>query len=929
MIGWQRKGIFLFLILCMLALASPVMAADPLDQWSWRNPLPQGNTLYGVVYVNNTVVAVGYGGIILTSPDGETWASSTSGTNNNLRSVTYANNTFVVVGNTGTILTSTDGVNWTSRTSGTTNNLLGVTYGNNIFVAVGAGGVVLTSPDGVNWTSMISGTTSALLGVTYANNTFVAVGSGGIIITSPNGVTWTTMTSATTYSLYGVTYANNTFVVVGNTGTILTSTDGVNWTSRTSGTTNFLWGVIYANNTFVAVGAGGVILTSPDGVNWTSRLSRTTYTLRGITFDNNTLVVVGDSGMILQSEPLISSDVTNPQWVNASLTASDITQNTLTLSWTSAQDAYGVVAYKIYKDGNLLESLDGNVYSYQATNLSPDTTYNFKIEAGDASGNWSSDGPITSAKTLAPNGTKLSISEPNPKIPKVGDIFGIDVIIESVYNLQGLDFKLSYDPTVVAPIDLSNTVAYDSNYAKDGMMVVKNEVYDNKVWSVAAWTYSDLPQGQTLINPTKVGTVKFRLLREGLVDFKFTSSDMKKNTFNGSVINVQSISHETIGRTVYFYIMVPVAPEISPNGGTYNTSQTVTIGNIDSSGTAYYTLDGTVPTQQSQAYTVPFTLDHSATITAAVYDTNTGLWSAPATETFYVIPVIISLEPASQSIPVNGQTITVAAKIYFSTDLYGGDLELHFNPQVLEVTNITVGDAIYGLSVAQSTYYDNTNGVIKVSSSRTQDNNGFNGDGELLQITFKGKSPGISQITLGETTLSDSESNPITYTFQPGQIEVIPGISVGGQVYLQGLRNYAGGVNVKLIDQNYNIIATVTTDTYGRYFIDKDINGNPLPQGTFAIVASKPVYLTGMSDWFTPALGSLTTAPSVKLLSGDIEVDNKVDLSDFIQLANIYGNNFTWSNQDDWQPPADLNRDNRTSIFDLVLLARNYGKTIV
>ena len=44
---------------------------------------------------------------------------------------------FVTVGNSGTILTSSDGTTWTSRTSGTTNALYDVTYENGTFVAVG------------------------------------------------------------------------------------------------------------------------------------------------------------------------------------------------------------------------------------------------------------------------------------------------------------------------------------------------------------------------------------------------------------------------------------------------------------------------------------------------------------------------------------------------------------------------------------------------------------------------------------------------------------------------------------------------------------------------------------------------------------------------------------------------------------------------
>ena len=106
---------------------------------------------------------------------------------NTLNAVTYGNSTFAAVGAAGTILTSVNGITWTSRTSGTTNTLYGVTYGNGKFVVVGggdSGGTILTSADGIAWTSRTSGTTSTLSGVTYGNSTFVTVGESGTILQS-------------------------------------------------------------------------------------------------------------------------------------------------------------------------------------------------------------------------------------------------------------------------------------------------------------------------------------------------------------------------------------------------------------------------------------------------------------------------------------------------------------------------------------------------------------------------------------------------------------------------------------------------------------------------------------------------------------------------------------------------------------------------
>ena len=88
------------------------------SHWQVVSPLPQNNYLYGVAYGNNQFVAVGDAGTILTSPDGSTWTSQTSGTQGLLQAVTYGDSLFVAVGGHA-IFTSPDGTTWTVQTSGT------------------------------------------------------------------------------------------------------------------------------------------------------------------------------------------------------------------------------------------------------------------------------------------------------------------------------------------------------------------------------------------------------------------------------------------------------------------------------------------------------------------------------------------------------------------------------------------------------------------------------------------------------------------------------------------------------------------------------------------------------------------------------------------------------------------------------------------
>jgi hypothetical protein len=98
-----------------------------------------------------------------------------------------------------------------------------------------------------------------------------------------------------------------------------------------------------------------------------------------------------------------------PTWpAGSSLTVTQVSTTSLSLAWTPAQDDVGVVAYRIFRDSTVLATVGGGTLSYQVGGLSPGTTYVFRVEAGDAEGNWTIDGPLISATT-----------EPGPTLPIV------------------------------------------------------------------------------------------------------------------------------------------------------------------------------------------------------------------------------------------------------------------------------------------------------------------------------------------------------------------------------------------------------------------------------------------------------------------------------------------------------------------------------
>ncbi|OPX86436.1 MAG: Endo-1,4-beta-xylanase A precursor [Pelotomaculum sp. PtaB.Bin104] len=120
-----------------------------------------------------------------------------------------------------------------------------------------------------------------------------------------------------------------------------------------------------------------------------------------------------------------TADTAAPAWPSDSaLTAGNVTEGSLTLHWTAATDNKGVTSYRIYQDAALLGNVSGSINTYTIVGLTAGTQYTFKIEAGDAKGNWSNDGPAVTVKTSDNQGT-VNTGNPNTAVTKTfADIQG-------------------------------------------------------------------------------------------------------------------------------------------------------------------------------------------------------------------------------------------------------------------------------------------------------------------------------------------------------------------------------------------------------------------------------------------------------------------------------------------------------------------------
>ncbi len=247
---------------------------------------------------------------------------------------------FVAVGEGGVVLTSHDGRHWTRRDTPTVATLRGVAASAAALVAVGDGGVVLTSRDGQEWHLRASGTTGRLNAVSWTGGRFVAVGASGseyligLILTSEDGQLWRDRTPADVRPLYGVAAHAGRVLAVGWTGQVAESMDGERFISSSLGEVmqqcwfmlrpSFLYGVAASPERWVTVGlvvgdqypGAGVALTQRRREPWrctVTQLPPLEFQFRAVAAAGATFVAVGVGGIAESPDGLSWY----PQWVAA------------------------------------------------------------------------------------------------------------------------------------------------------------------------------------------------------------------------------------------------------------------------------------------------------------------------------------------------------------------------------------------------------------------------------------------------------------------------------------------------------------------------------------------------------------------------------------------------------------------------------------
>jgi hypothetical protein len=142
------------------------------------------------------------------------------------------------------------------------------------------------------------------------------------------------------------------------------------------------------------------------------------------------------------------------------------------------------------------------------------------------------------------------------------------------------------------------------------------------------------------------------------------------------------------------------------------------------------------------------------------------------TATVRVMPALIQINP--------GQTAELAIEVVDVQNLYGFDLQLAFNPGVMEVVDANPNQS--GVQVIQGDFMDqgfeavnevdNTTGTLRFVMTQLNPSQPKSGTGMLVRLQLRGLSGGSTPLTLAFAELVDRDANVLPVLLTPGRVEV-------------------------------------------------------------------------------------------------------------------------------------------------------------
>ena len=270
--------------------------------------------------------------------------------------------------------------------------------------------------------------------------------------------------------------------------------------------------------------------------------------------------------------------------------------------------------------------------------------------------------------------------------------------------------------------------------------------------------------------------------------------------------------------------------------------------------------------------------------------------------------------PVESTLPVSA-TATVELRVDNIENLYAAQVELVFNPEVVQV--VDAYDFQPGVQIEEGDFpvpdtvirnqADNTQGTIHYAVSLQGDKPGVSGSGTLARITFHGLRPGESPLAFTGLVLSDPRSVPIEAAPEGGVLLVREATTtLIGRVILERRASNAGAV--VCVDER---CSPASPD--GSFIIPG------LEPGPHTVAVGRESYLRSWREVHLPE--GVLLLPEVTLLGGDVNGDDHIEQFDAISTGLAWD---TTPMDPEWDRRADITDDSTVNILDMVAVQFNW-----
>jgi hypothetical protein len=186
-----------------------------------------------------------------------------------------------------------------------------------------------------------------------------------------------------------------------------------------------------------------------------------------------------------------SGTESTPPSTPSNLTATVVSGTEVNLSWSASTDNTSVRGYGIYRDGTLINTVDSNTLSYSDTSLTPVTTYAYRVDAFDGSGNHSA---LSASKSATTQSTATYTLNPVADAYVAGDITTTNYGRSATLKADGSPDYRSYlrfnVSDIVGPVTNATLRLYTTSSSATGYQVKQ---VTTQTWEEGTITYANAP----------------------------------------------------------------------------------------------------------------------------------------------------------------------------------------------------------------------------------------------------------------------------------------------------------------------------------------------------------------------------------------------------------------------------------------------------